>query len=490
MKKTKITLKELNLLLNEPTDDKVFIDTITGLETISKTYTKQSEGTHIRYSDDTETIGSINHLVWHEGDWKRLCQLEVGDIIESKTVISKEQYPVTDWIDFTVEAEHQSYIQNGIIHHNSGKSLIQYLIAREYLNLVENKILIVVPTISLVTQLYNDFIEYSKNDDFDVEAHCHLIFEGNVKNSDKQIVISTYQSIYNEPCTRDDEKKTTKRGNLYFEDFDAVMVDECHTVKGASLQSIMAKCINARYRIGVTGTLDGSLTNEMVLKGQFGPIHRVANTTDLMDRNILSNLRINFINIKYDEQTCINMKHADYHMEMDWLCTNPIRNNKICQMANKLKGNTLILVQYIEKHGKVLEIMLKDMCIDKQVFFVYGNTESEDREKIRKIAEEHSNVIILASYQVFSTGVNIKNLPNIIFGSPTKSKIRLLQSIGRGVRLHDDKEFLRVIDLCDDLRYAKRKSFNYILAHAMERLRIYQVEGFDVIESEITLKCS
>jgi len=475
-----VKLKELSKYLNQD----LRIDTVTGRERITDVYTKTSEGTQVIFEDGTQLIGSINHLVWKNNDWKRLADLKENDIITNKKIQSISNYPVTNWIDFTVDANHQSYIHNGIIHHNSGKSVILYLMMREFLEITDKKILIIVPSISLVSQIYNDFKDYSVNNGFNVEDNCHMICEGENKTTNKRIIISTYQSIYKEPMSREQDTAPSKRGNLYFEDIGAVICDECHTAKSESIKSILDKCIYAFFRIGLTGTLDGTITNEMVLKGLFGPVHRVANTTDLMDRNILAKLKINFINLKYNEETCIQMKHADYRMEMDWLVSNPTRNKLICNLANKLKGNTLILVQYIEKHGKVLNEMLKEACKEKQVYFVYGKTESEERELVRKIAEKHSNVIILASYQVFSTGVNIKNLPNIIFGSPTKSKIRLLQSIGRGVRLHDDKDFCRVVDLCDDLRYTKRKAFNYVLKHAMERLKMYYSEGFEVIEME------
>lgn len=376
----------------------------------------------------------------------------------------------------------------------SGKSLILYLMMREFLKVIdEQKILIIVPTIGLVTQIFNDFKDYAVQDtSFIVEDNCHMIYEGISKETEKRVIISTYQSIYKEPSKREDEYKISKRGNLYLEDFGAVICDECHTAKSDSIKSLLEKSINAFFKIGLTGTLDGALTNEMTLKGLFGSIHRVATTTDLIDRNILAKLKINFINIKYDEPTCILLRHADYRMELDWLVSNVKRNVFISKMATGLKGNVLILVQYIEKHGKLLFEMLKELAAkeNKKVYFVYGKTEAEEREAVRKLAEENSNIIILASYQVFSAGVNIKNLPNIIFGSPTKGKIRLLQSIGRGIRLHEDKEFCRIIDISDDLRYAKRKKENYVLEHAKSRLIIYQNEGFDVIEKNINLTAS
>ena len=193
-----------------------------------------------------------------------------------------------------------------------------------------------------------------------------------------------------------------------------VVVENCHGSSASVLSSLIEKCTNAFYRIGVSGTLSGSKIDETALIGHFGPITRVSSTSDLIEKNILSNLKIAIIRLKYPENICENLKHADYTGEIDWLVKCQQRNEFICNIAKTLNGNTLILVQFVEKHGKQLDELLRTMCPNKKVFFVYGNTEADDRENVRKIAENHSDVIILASYQVFSTGVNIKNLPNII----------------------------------------------------------------------------
>ncbi len=359
----------------------------------------------------------------------------------------------------------------------SGKSLMIYLIVHAILDSLPDgqKILITVPTISLVSQLFSDFKDYSVNSNWDVDGNVHTIIGGSKKNTDKSIIISTWQSLH------------TIKDSEYFEQFGAIIGDECHSAAAAALSSIMEKSINAFYRIGVSGTLSGALIAEMALIGHFGPITRVSSTSDLMDKDILAKLKIFLLTLTYPEDICESLKYLDYAGEMDWLVRCEQRNNYIVKLANELKGNTLILVQYIEKHGKVLEQMLKEQCKDKQVYFVYGGTEAEDRELVRKISETRSDVIILASYQVFSTGVNIKNLPNIILGSSTKSTIRLLQSIGRGLRKHADKDYCRIFDITDDLR-GKRKKLNYTLKHCLERLKIYQTEGFDIVEKTINIK--
>lgn len=358
----------------------------------------------------------------------------------------------------------------------SGKSLIIYMMIRALIEDMpeDQQILITVPTIGLVTQLFNDFKDYSVNNKWDVDDNVHMIMGGKDKLSKKKVYISTWQSLH-----------TIKNAD-YFERFGAIIADECHTCAASSLSAIMEKSVNAFYRVGVSGTLSGALIAEMALIGHFGPITRVSSTSDLMDKNILAKLKIFLLTLKYPDHIAETTKYLDYMGEMDWLVKCQKRNDYIVKLSNELTGNTLVLVQYIEKHGKVLEAQLKEVCKNKKVYFVYGGTEAEDRESVRKIAEAHNNVVILASYQVFSTGINIKNLPNIVLGSSTKSTIRLLQSIGRGLRKHEDKEFCRLFDISDDLR-GKRKKLNYTLSHCLERLKIYQNEGFEVTERQINL---
>lgn len=474
---TKITYKELYDIVHNNIGT-VKVNTPTGFEKVTDVYKKYSPGIRLQYTDGTETIGSVNHLMFDDltDNFEPMSIMKEGGVIANKIIQSVTNLPAQEWIDFTVDAPHESYYQNGILHHNSGKSLIIYMITRILLNQVyENqKILIIVPSISLVTQMFNDFVDYSIVNKWNTNDNVHSIMAGVKKDSEKPIYLSTWQSLQN---IKDKE---------YFEKFGAVIVDECHGSSASVLSSLIEKCTNAFYRIGVSGTLSGSKIDETALIGHFGPITRVSSTSDLIEKNILSNLKIAIIRLKYPENICENLKHADYTGEIDWLVKCQQRNEFICNIAKTLNGNTLILVQFVEKHGKQLDELLRTMCPNKKVFFVYGNTEADDRENVRKIAENHSDVIILASYQVFSTGVNIKNLPNIILGSSTKSVIRLLQSIGRGLRKHDDKEICTIIDITDDLR-GKRKKANYTLKHCMERIEIYQKENFKIVEKIIDL---
>lgn len=352
----------------------------------------------------------------------------------------------------------------------SGKSLILYLLCR---SLTDKNILITVPNISLVTQLFSDFKDYSKHNGWDVDANVHTISEGAVKISNKNITISTWQSIYKQPAS-------------FFSKYEVVFGDECHLTKAKSLSSIMEKCSNAWVRAGVSGTLDGTEVNEMVLKGHYGPIHRVASTSDLMDKGILTELAIKAIVLKHPEEACKTFGKVAYPDEMDYLVRNERRNKFICKLAEQTTGNTLILFQYVQKHGKPLEKMLKTLCPNKKIYFVHGGVSGDDREQIRQLVERHDDCIILASYATYSTGINIKRLHNIIFGSPSKGRIRIFQSIGRGLRKHETKDICKLFDIADDLR-GKRKALNHTLKHFTIRLAAYMTEGFSVKTMEIPI---
>jgi superfamily II DNA or RNA helicase len=336
----------------------------------------------------------------------------------------------------------------------SGKSFIIYLLTRYY----NARTLIIVPTTSLVSQLASDFGDYG----FDADNGVHRIFSGQDKQSSRQITISTWQSIY-------------KLDKSYFEQFDLVVGDEAHLFKAKSLTSILTKLNSCMYRFGFTGTLDGTQTHKLVLEGLFGAVRKVTTTAELIEQKHLSNFLIKAIILKYPDEIRQQLRNADYQTEMDFLVRNDARNKFIKNLALSLEGNTLLLFQFVEKHGKVLYDMLKDA--DRPVFFVHGGVEGEEREEIRKIVETEPKSIIVASYGTFSTGINIRNLHNVIFASPSKSKIRNLQSIGRGLRKSDSKDSAVLYDIADDLTWKTRK--NFTIQHFVERMKIYNEEKFE-----------
>ena len=337
----------------------------------------------------------------------------------------------------------------------SGKSLMIYSLVRYYVERGE-KILLVVPTTSLVEQMYKDFEEYG----WDSQSWCHKIYSGKDKTNEFPVTITTWQSVY-------------KLERSFFTDYDVIIGDEAHLFKSKSLVSIMSKLEHAKYRFGFTGTLDGTQTHKWVLEGLFGPSYKVTKTEELMRQGHLSQLDIQCIVLKHPEK-----KFETYQDEIEYLITHEQRNNFIKNLSLDLKGNSLVLFSRVEAHGQVLyDLINSNKKGDRKVFFVHGGVDTSERELVREITEEQSNAIIIASYGTFSTGINIKRLHNIIFASPSKSRVRNLQSIGRVLRKGKDKVKATLYDISDDCTYKSKR--NYTLNHLIERIKIYNEENFN-----------
>jgi superfamily II DNA or RNA helicase len=345
----------------------------------------------------------------------------------------------------------------------SGKSFMIYSLVRFFVGM-KKKILLVVPTTSLVEQMYKDFIEYG----WDAENHCHRIYAGRDKTNTNEVTITTWQSVY-------------KLEKSFFEDYDVVMGDEAHLFKSKSLITIMNHLHHAKYRFGFTGTLDGTQTHKWVLEGLFGPSYKVTGTKKLIDQGHLATLDIQCLVLKHKPQ-----KFDSYEDEIQFLISNEKRSKFISNLAIDLKGNTLVLYARVETHGAILyEMINSNVASNRQVFFIHGGVDAEDRELVRKITEEQDDAIIVASYGTFSTGINIKNLHNVIFASPSKSRIRNLQSIGRVLRKGKNKVKAKLYDIADDTTIRSHK--NYTLNHFIERVKIYNQEQFnyDIISIQI-----
>tara|TARA_B100000131_G_scaffold106303_1_gene103132 strand:+ start:544 stop:2007 length:1464 start_codon:yes stop_codon:yes gene_type:complete len=393
---------------------------------------------------------------------------------EVNEMISREG--VKDYMTAISKYQPRAYQIDGVydaLRHNrkllisptaSGKSLMIYSIVRYF---VEKKksTLIVVPTTSLVEQMYKDFEDYG----WDVGSYCHKIYAGKERETDSQVIITTWQSIYKLP-------------RKYFNRFEVVVGDEAHQFKSKSLISIMTKLDNAKYRFGFTGTLDGSQTHKWVLEGLFGPSYKIIKTDELMKKGHVATLDINVLLLKHPPN-----KFENFEEEVQYIITHDRRNKFIRNLALDLKGNTLILFARVEGHGEPLYEMINNNVVEQRhVFFVHGGVATEDREKVRDITEREDNAIIVASYGTFSTGVNIKNLHNVIFASPSKSRIRNLQSIGRVLRKGNNKTKATLYDIADDISYKSRR--NYTLNHLIERIKVYNEENFNYDIVNIPLK--
>ena len=398
-----------------------------------------------------------------------------GTPFEVNPNISQEG--VKDYMNAICRHSPRSYQVEGVydaLRHNrkllisptaSGKSLMIYSIVRYFVEKGKNT-LIVVPTTSLVEQMYKDFADYG----WDVGSWCHKIYAGKERETDSQVIITTWQSIYKLP-------------RKYFERFSVVVGDEAHQFKSKSLISIMTKLDNAKFRYGFTGTLDGTQTHKWVLEGLFGPSYKIIKTEELMKKGHLAKLDINVLLLKHPPT-----KFENFEEEVQYIIGHDRRNNFIKNLALDLKGNTLILFARVEKHGEPLYELINNNNIieSRNVFFIHGGVDTEDREKVRAITEQENNAIIVASYGTFSTGINIKNLHNVIFASPSKSRIRNLQSIGRVLRKGDKKIKATLYDIADDISYKSKK--NYTLNHLIERIKIYNQENFNYDIVNIPLK--
>lgn len=403
-------------------------------------------------------------------------------VIDKNVSNSNEKIPedIADIISKSVKSKYEprDYQKNAVYHAlkndrsvllsptASGKSFIIYLITRYHLS-SNRKVLIVVPTKSLVEQMESDFLDYNNGN----EMSIHKIRGGIDKNVDADITITTWQSVY------------TQRKD-WFQKFDVVFGDEAHLFKAKSLTSILEKMNNTKYRYGFTGTLDESQTHKLVLEGLFGPVFEVTQTSKLIKEKTLADFSIKAIVLEYSDEDKKFCNGKTYPEEIDWIVKNERRNKFIRNLAWELKGNTLVLFQFVEKHGKVLQPMLEKE--GKSVHFIHGGVDVDDREAVRKIAEETSDNIILASYGTFSTGVNIKRLDNIIFASPSKSKIRNLQSIGRVLRKGNGKDKATLYDIVDDLQWKSNK--NFAALHFIERMKIYSDQEFEIKIYNVPIK--
>mgnify|MGYP000956555880 CR=1 FL=1 len=354
---------------------------------------------------------------------------------------------------------------------SSGKSLIIYLIQQHYWRTYGHRTLIIVPTISLVHQMAGDFKDYGCTDE------VYKIQGGVEKQTDAPIVVSTWQSLIKLPKD-------------WFSQFGVVLGDEAHNFQAKSLQKIMEGLDQCYYRHGFTGTLksEESKTHRLVLEGCFGSVRKHVSTKDLIDEGTVADFNVKAIVLSHNQDTRKNFKTAlktvqqasrKYAAEREFITNNQKRNLFIRNLLWSLEGqNNLVLFDLVEKHGKILEPMLRKD--DRQLHFIYGATKGEERERIRHMIEndpikQHD---ILASYGVFSTGVNLKKLDNVIFASGSKSEVKVLQSIGRALRKGNDADKATLYDIADDLSSGSFQ--NYTLQHFRKRVEIYGRERFAV----------
>jgi len=432
-----------------------------------------SARTHLLY------YGLLTHLI--QFCTERKYKFHVDSSVHIKTpwtIADTERFAASLNIPLSLRQYQIDSITEAIVHRRrlivsptgSGKSLVIYILLRYFMSLSTKKILLLVPTVNLVEQLFTDFASYGWNE---VEQHVHRQYAGKEKQSDKSIILTTWQNVYQLPAT-------------FFQQFNVVMGDEFHLFKSKSLQKIMTSCTRADYRIGITGTLDGSKTHRLILEGTVGPVYEATTTKTLIEHKALAELKIKCLVLKYPEpiRKEVRSLKLNYAEEMNFIVGYQARNQFIANLAASLQGNVLILFQFIDKHGQVLYNLLEKKVA--KLHYIHGGIEAEEREEIRKIITNGTQEIVLGSYGTYSIGVNIPNLNHVIFASPSKARIRVLQSIGRGLRRTETKDTIYLYDICDDLRVGKYE--NFMFQHFIERLTIYHLEGFPYAKYSVNIK--
>jgi len=383
--------------------------------------------------------------------------------------------------DYQIDGVMKSFAQQKLIIKSptaSGKSLILYIITKLFLDMYKEEndlkqVLIIVPTISLVEQMKGDFVEYGEKLKRNIAKDITTIYSGQEKDWSKKIIISTWQSLQNITDMR------------LFQKFGCVLVDEVFSAETAvQIQAIIGHCSNAKMKVGVAGTLNDEKINRIQLEGLFGKVNQETTTKKLIDNGTLSKLKIKVLILHYKDEIKKDLYKASYHDEMGMLQVIEERSNFIINSAVSINNNVLILFKNI-KYGTLLYESLLKKELDRKVFYVAGSTKSEIREQVRKLTIKDNNAIIVASLGTFAIGINIPNLDTIIFGQNFKSKIKVLQSIGRILRKADTKEEALVIDIVDNLQWRRRK--NYALKHALERIDIYNKEKFNYNIKEINI---
>lgn len=354
---------------------------------------------------------------------------------------------------------------------SSGKSAILYCKTRYHIDR-EERVLLIVPTTMLVEQIFSDFKDYSTKNGWDVEDNIQLLYSGKEKLFSKPVMISTWQSITAMMKNDPDAFNNLTRA------VDVALFDEAHTYKAAAVLATMEKFINTSWRTGTTGTIDNNKINELSLIGLMGPIYKVISTKELMDAGQVTSLKIKAILLQHPLELRQQLKGMKYIEEINYIVGCDARNMFISNLAKACEGNTLILFNFVERHGAVLHSLIEKKLKNsgRSVYFVHGGTDVESREQIRLTVEKESSSVIIATSSLFSTGINMPSIANIIFAVPTKSTIRIRQSIGRGLRLKEGKTHCNLFDIVDDLSF---KSYtNTTMQHFQERVKIYDAEQF------------
>ena len=409
--------------------------------------------------------------------------IEYDDVLEFATSLNlsdSKGNPITAK-DYQIEAVYESLKKKRIalsMPTGSGKSLTIYIIIR-WLLAKDKRTCLLVPNIGLVKQMISDFMEYSLLNGFDIDEATTLLYSGQERNFNPPVLISTWQTM--------SKMIKLSYGAEALNSYDCIICDEAHTAKGTEMQKILDMSTDIAYRIGTTGTIDKEKINELMIVGALGPVKKIITTKELMDAGSLSQMKINSFVLQYPEETCKTNKVLSYQDEISYICESQARNKFIMNLCLATSGVTIVFCNFVDKHLIPLYHMISEKAEKhgKQVFIIHGGVHPDERERIRKLVMTLDNAILICSYATAQAGLNIPNISNVVFASPSKSSIRVLQSIGRGLRVHVSKCVMNLFDIVDDMRYKKHE--NHAFRHFEERMKIYRVEKFDVSIKEFKI---
>lgn len=427
---------------------------------------------------------NMDYKVWVDpriGEKDTLSREDFNKWVDSLTIYDGDDIIKPYW--YQMDSVYNALIEKRALLNlptSAGKSLIQGLLSRYYLENFTGKVLVIVPTTSLVTQMINDFANYRL---FPRSAMLG-IKSGTPKNSDALIYVATWQSAVKLP-------------KAWLEQFGYVMNDECHLATGASITKLMQGAVNCEYKAGLSGSLKDGKANIMQYVGMFGKIFRPVSTAKLMEEGQVTKLKIQSLFLRYMDEESVVAKNMDYQSEIKYITEHSRRNKWVCKLAKKLadRDENVFLMFKNTKHGKKLYELLKAIHGEDKVHYVAGEIKTEERDALKVTVENGKGIIAVASYGVFSTGISVKNLHHVIFAHPVKSKVTVLQTIGRVLRKHGSKDFATVWDIIDDLgvkpktKASKKKyvHLNYALKHALERIQRYAEEKFDYVMKTILI---
>ena len=386
-------------------------------------------------------------------------------IPELKENLTKLNLDLRDYQEESVKLALKNKSGVIILPTSAGKTLVIATLVKSIQDQHDFKALILVPDIQLVAQTYSDFIDYGIP-----ESEITKWTGSTEPDKNAKIVISNAQILLSE-----------KQDLSLLKDIKLLVIDEVHKLKYGNKINKVVEQIPALFRYGFTGTLPDYKIDQWNIFGKIGRVIYFKESIDLRDQNYISQvhvaaLKLTYKNIPQFTTPSMHNPTAGYEEEITWLQTNPYRNAIIIKLVNKSDKNTLIMVDRIA-HGEELLRVLQEST-NKQVHFVHGAVEIEEREMIRKLMEEHDNVACIAISKIFSTGINIKNLHNIIFAAIGKARIKIIQSIGRSLRKHSSKKLATIFDIWDNLRYGNK--------HMVERLALYDREQIPYSVTELT----